>query len=130
MDARKPASVDEYIDASAPEIRGLLEQMRGIIRQAAPQATERISYGMPAFSQDGDLVYYAPGKEYLGFYPTGLGVATFEPELARYEHTKGAVHLPLDEPLPADLIQRIVRARVEQNAQKAAEKRTAKKAKS
>jgi uncharacterized protein YdhG (YjbR/CyaY superfamily) len=128
MDPRKALSIDEYVAAFPLETQSLLTQMREIIRNAAPEATERISYGMPAFFQDGDLVYFAPGKNYLGFYPTGLGVTTFESELARYEHTKGAVHLPLDEPLPAELISRIVRSRVEQNAQKAAEKAAAKRA--
>ena len=114
-------SMDAYIAAAPADRRAVLDQLRAAIRAAAPEAEETISYNMPAFAQHGTLVYFALQKRYVGFYPTGSGIAAFQEELAAYETTKGAVHLPLDRPLPLDLIQRIVRFRVEENRQKAAD---------
>ena len=116
------ASIDAYIAAAPPDRRALLEELRAIIRAAAPEAEETISYGMPAFAQNGTLVYFAALKNHIGFYPTASGIAAFQEDLAAYESTKGAVYLPLDRPLPLELIQRIVRFRVAENRRKAADK--------
>jgi len=109
------ASMDAYIAAAPPDRRPVLAQLRAAIRAAAPEAEETISYNMPAFAQHGPLVYFATMKNHIGFYPTASGIAAFQEELAAYEGTKGAVHVPLDRPLPLELIQRIVRFRVEEN---------------
>jgi uncharacterized protein YdhG (YjbR/CyaY superfamily) len=113
------ASIDAYIAAAPPDRRARLDELRAAIRAAAPEAEETISYGMPAFAQHGTLVYFAALKNHIGFYPTASGIAAFQEELAAYEGTKGAVRFPLDRPLPLDLIQRIVRFRVEETRQKA-----------
>jgi uncharacterized protein YdhG (YjbR/CyaY superfamily) len=115
-------SMDAYIAAAPADRRAVLEQLRAAIRAAAPEAQETISYNMPAFAQHGTLVYFALQKHHIGFYPTGSGIAAFQEDLAAYAGTKGAVHFPLDQPVPVDLIQRIVRFRVEENRQKAADK--------
>ncbi len=116
------ASMDAYMAAAPPDRRALLEQLRATIHAAAPEAEETISYSMPAFAQDGTLVYFAALKDHIGFYPTASGIAAFDEELAAYEGTKGAVRFPLDRPLPLDLIGRIVRFRVEENRRQAADK--------
>jgi uncharacterized protein YdhG (YjbR/CyaY superfamily) len=116
------ASIDAYIAAAPPDRRALLEQLRAAIRAAAPEAEETISYNMPAFAQNGTLVYFATMKNHIGFYPTASGIAAFQEELAAYAGTKGAVRFPLNRPLPVDLIQRIVRFRVEENRRQAADK--------
>ncbi len=116
------ASIDAYIAAAPPDRRALLEQLRAAIRAAAPEAQETISYNMPAFAQNGTLVYFATMKNYIGFYPTASGIAAFQEDLAAYEGTKGAVRFPLDRPLPLDLIGRIVRFRVAENRRQVADK--------
>jgi uncharacterized protein YdhG (YjbR/CyaY superfamily) len=116
------ASIDAYIAAAPPDRRPVLDELRAIIRAAAPEAQETISYNMPAFAQNGTLVYFASMTNHIGFYPTASGIAAFQEELAAYKGTKGAVHFPLDRPLPVELIQRIVRFRIEEDSRKAADK--------
>lgn len=115
---RAPTTIDEYISQSPQDVQGILTNLRGVIKKAAPRATEKISYRMPGFYLNGDLVWFAAQKGYIGFYPTGSGVAAFQKELAGYEQTKGSIHFPLDRPLPYDLISRIVKFRVAQNLKK------------
>ncbi|MGC4038275.1 MAG: DUF1801 domain-containing protein [Chitinophagaceae bacterium] len=112
-------SIDEYFAAFSPATRTLLKEMRQIIRKAAPDAEEVISYNMPAFRQNGMLVYYAAYKGHIGFYPTGAGIEAFKKELEKYEGSKGAVRFPLDKPFPAALITKIVKFRIKQNREKA-----------
>jgi uncharacterized protein YdhG (YjbR/CyaY superfamily) len=115
MDRSHARSIDEYIAEFAPEKRALLEQMRAIIRAAAPGATETISYSMPTFDLHGrHVVHFARLRDHIGFYPTPSGIDAFSDELARYRTTRGAVQFPLDEPLPADLIRRVVEFRVKE----------------
>jgi uncharacterized protein YdhG (YjbR/CyaY superfamily) len=116
------ASIDAYIAAAPADRRALLDELRATIRAAAPQAKETISYNMPAFAENGTLVYFATMTNHIGFYPTASGIAAFQEELAAYAGSKGAVHLPLDRPLPLDLIQRMVQFRVEENRRKVAGK--------
>ncbi len=117
MDSTKAGSltVDAYIASFPTEIQTVLEMLRATIRAAAPDAEEKISYQMPAFAEHGNLVYYAAWKEHIGFYATGSGMAAFKEELSAYACTKGAVKFPVDQPLPLDLIERIVRRRVADN---------------
>jgi uncharacterized protein YdhG (YjbR/CyaY superfamily) len=102
--------------------------VRAAIREAAPEAVEVISYQMPAFAQDGNLVYFAGLKDHIGFYPTPGGIEAFQDELSRYRTTKGAVNFPVDQPLPLELISKVVRFRVTENSNKAAAKAARKKA--
>ncbi len=113
-----PTTIDEYIAQCPEDVRPVLRKLRAVIKEAAPAATEKISYQMPGFDLHGSLVWFAPHEGYVGFYPTGEGVAAFKKELAGYEGTKGSVHFPLDQPMPYDLITRIVKYRVAQNLKK------------
>ena len=117
-DSVKCNSIDEYINQFSPEIREKLEALRAEIIRKAPDATERISYGMPSFYLNGNLVYFAAYKSHIGFYPTPSGIEAFRGELAAYKFSKGAVQFPLSKPLPMDLIGRIVEYRVRENLTK------------
>ena len=114
------SSIDAYIATFPPEIQEILESLRATIRAAAPDATEKISYQMPTFALNGNLVHFAAFKKHIGFYPTSSGIAAFQQELAPYVSSKGAVQFPIDQPLPLDLISRIVSFRVAENRAKAA----------
>jgi uncharacterized protein YdhG (YjbR/CyaY superfamily) len=116
------SSVDEYIATFPREIQEKLEEVRATIRAAAPDAQEKISYQMPTFALEGNLVHFAALKGHIGFYPTSSGVAAFQKELAPYASTPGAVRFPIDQPLPTDLISKIVRLRVTENRNRAAAK--------
>ena len=111
-------SIDEYIARFPEAIQAQLNAVRATIRAAAPDAEERISYQMPAFALHGNLVYFAALKNHIGFYPTSSGIAAFKDELAAYEGTPGAVRFPLNQPLPLDLIRRIVEFRVAEKLNK------------
>lgn len=122
---RKPAftTIDEYIAAFPDDdIQQTLRQLRATILAAAPEATEKISYQMPTFAYKGTLVHFAAYPKHIGFYPSPSGIAAFQEEISAYRWSKGSVQFPLSEPLPLDLISRIVRFRVEENERKAAEK--------
>jgi uncharacterized protein YdhG (YjbR/CyaY superfamily) len=121
-------SIDEYIATFPEDVQAILQDMRATIRAAAPDAEERISYQMPAFALNGILVYFAALKNHIGFYPTSSGIEAFRQELSAYEGSKGAVRFPIGEPLPKDLITRIVRYRVAENLKSAAAKANKKKA--
>jgi uncharacterized protein YdhG (YjbR/CyaY superfamily) len=121
-------SIDEYIAGFPADTQALLETVRAAIKAAAPGAEERISYQMPAFALHGNLVYFAALKNHIGFYPTGSGIEAFKDELSGYDVTKGSVKFPVNQPLPLDLIRRIVQFRVTQNLDNAAAKARKKKA--
>ncbi len=114
-----PKNIDEYIALFSPEIQASLEKIRLTIRRAAPEAEETISYRMPAFRLDGILVYFAAFKKHIGLYPPVRGDAELEKSLATYAGEKGNLRFPLDQPIPYDLIKRIVKLRVKQNLGKA-----------
>lgn len=114
--------IDDYIAGYEGQVRGKLEEIRAIIRAAAPDAEEVISYQMPAYKQGGVLVYFAGYPRHVGFYPTGSGIEAFADRFAPYKWSKGAVQFPLDQPLPADLITEIVHFRLQMEAAKAASK--------
>lgn len=121
------SNVDEYIAGFPDDVQAKLRAMRQVIREAAPDATEQIAYAMPAYKLNGPLVYFAAFKEHIGFYPAGDLSGPFDEELTPYKRAKGTVRLPIDQPLPLDLIRRIVEYRVDQNMQKAAAKKNSKK---
>jgi len=121
----KPATIDEYIAGFPEEIRSVLQQVRETIQQAAPEAAETISYGMPAYKFQGKpLVYFAAFKNHLGFYATPAGHEAFAEELSRYKQGKGSVQFPLNQPMPLELITRMVKFRIMKNLEKAAKKKT------
>jgi uncharacterized protein YdhG (YjbR/CyaY superfamily) len=117
-------TIDEYIQGFPPEVQAILSELRSTIREAAPQASEKISYGIPTFYLNGNLVHFAAFKRHIGFYPDPSGIAHFKKELAKYKSAKGSVQFPLDEPLPLQLIARIVAFRVGENSRKKAKKAT------
>jgi uncharacterized protein YdhG (YjbR/CyaY superfamily) len=115
----KPGSVDEYLASLPDDKRTALEKLRKTIRSAAPMATEKISYGMPAFHHRGNLVYYAAFKDHCSLFPGSKKVlADHADELAGFETTKGTIHFTVDEPLPAALIKKIVKERIAENEAK------------
>jgi uncharacterized protein YdhG (YjbR/CyaY superfamily) len=118
------STVDEYIQSFPLETREKLETIRKTIRENVPEgATEIISYQIPTFYLEGNLVHFAAYKNHIGFYPTSSGIRDFEKELSKYKTGKGTAQFPLDEPLPLDLIKNIVKFRVEENLSKAALKK-------
>ncbi|MDI6900901.1 MAG: DUF1801 domain-containing protein [Anaerosomatales bacterium] len=105
--------IDEYISGYPLQTQAVLRRLRAIIREEAPEAAETISYRLPTFDLNGKhLVHFGGFTEHVGLYPTPSGTDAFSAEIARYKHGKGSVQFPLDEPLPEDLIRRIVRFRV------------------
>lgn len=115
----KPASIDEYIAGFPKDIQTILEQVRTTIKKAAPDAEETISYAIPTFRLNGNLVHFAAFKNHIGFYPAPTGSEAFKEELSVYKSGKGSVQFPLDQPMPLDLITRIVQFRVAENTAKA-----------
>jgi uncharacterized protein YdhG (YjbR/CyaY superfamily) len=122
MTRTKFSDIDKYITSFPKDTQKNLEQLRTIIRKAAPKAEEVISYNMPAFKYHGILVYFAGYKNHIGFYPTSSGIKAFQKELSRFKYSKGAVQFPIDKPLPFDLISKIVKFRVKEILEKAKEK--------
>ena len=122
------ASVDDYISAQPKEAQAKLKQMRRAIKAVVPKAEEVISYCMPAFKQDGIVVWYAAAKKHFALYPKSAVLTAFKKELEPYSVAKGTIRFPVDQPLPLDLIQDIVRFRVAENKELAAAKTTAKAA--
>lgn len=118
-----PQTIDEYIAQCPASVRTILKKVRTTIRRAAPEAQECISYRMPAYKLNGIVVYFAAWKGHLGLYPPIVGDASMEKAVARYAGPKGNLQFPLDEPMPYELLARIVAFRVEQNAARAAAKR-------
>lgn len=116
-------SVDAYIVTFTEPVQEKLGELRATIREVAPEAVEKISYGMPAYMLNGPLVYFAAYQNHIGFYPTPSGIQAFQEELGDYKTSKGAVQFPIDHPLPLDLIRRIVRFRSEENLTRARHKK-------
>jgi uncharacterized protein YdhG (YjbR/CyaY superfamily) len=114
------SSIDEYIAEFPPGTQKLLEELRTVIKESAPGATETISYAIPTFDLNGHhLVHFAGYAKHIGFYPIPSALEAFEEELKPYKSGKGSAQFPLDKPLPTDLIRRIVEFRVEENKRKA-----------
>jgi len=123
MEKNPPQTIDDYIAGFPVEIQEKLQKIRETIRNAAPDAQEKISYQMPTFFQEGNLVHFAAFKNHIGFYPTPVGIEEFSEELSVYKGGKGSVQFPLDQPIPYDLINRIVAFRLKNNFERAAAKR-------
>jgi uncharacterized protein YdhG (YjbR/CyaY superfamily) len=122
MEKKEYKSIDEYIKTFPKDIQKRLEEIRAVIRDQAPEATEKISYQMPTFYLNGNLIHFAAFAKHIGLYPTPSGTEKFKKELAKYKSGKGSVQLPLDEPLPIELIKNIVKFRREENLKKAKKK--------
>ena len=112
--------IDDYISQFSPEIQLILQEIREIIQEVLPEAKEVISYKMPAYKMNGILVYFAGYSGHIGFYPTATGIAKFNSEFGTYKWSKGAVQFPIDEPLPKELIQKMVLFKLEEDLQQAA----------
>lgn len=125
----KPTTIDAYIAAFPVETQVLLESLRQAIRDMAPEATECINYGIPTYQLHGNLVHFAGYKHHIGFYPGAAGIAEFQDAFAGYKSAKGSVQFPINQPLPLEIVQEVVRFRVQQNVAKAAEKAALKKKK-
>jgi uncharacterized protein YdhG (YjbR/CyaY superfamily) len=118
---QKPRTIDEYIASCPGDVQPILRKIRALIRQTAPEAAEKISYQLPTFTLHGrNLVHFGAFKKHIGFYPTPFGIEQFGAELAPYQGAKGSVQFPLDQPIPYDLIRKIVEFRVGQEDAKAA----------
>lgn len=123
MDNRQPTTIDEYIAAYPEEVQARLRSMRETIRAAAPEATEKISYGMPTFVYKGNLVYFGVSKNHIGFYPTPNGIDAFQEDLAPYKSGKGSAQFPHDQPLPLELVTKITQYRMAENEANAAKRK-------
>jgi uncharacterized protein YdhG (YjbR/CyaY superfamily) len=114
-----PKDVDEYLAAVPEPARGTLNKMRATIRSAVPrEATEVISYGMPAFKHKGVLVWFAAFSNHCSLFPTASVIEAFKNELKRFSTSKGTIHFPTDKPLPTALVKKLVKARVAQSESK------------
>jgi len=118
-----PQSVDEYIADFPIEVQEILKAIRKVIQQAAPEATESISYGIPTFSQNGALVHFGGYKQHIGFYPAPRAIEVFKEELSGYEGGKGTIKFPLNKPIPIELVTRIVQYRLAENLNKSKNKK-------
>jgi uncharacterized protein YdhG (YjbR/CyaY superfamily) len=127
MDKTTPQNIDVYISGFPPDVQTILQKIRALIREAAPDAQEAISYQMPTFKLEGNLVHFAAFKNHIGLYPTPSGTEAFKKELSPYKAGKGSIQFPLDKPIPYDLIKEIVAFRVKENLEKAALKGKKKK---
>jgi len=120
-------AIDEYILQFPPEVQEILKTLRNVIKESAPEATEKISYQMPTFVLHGNLVHFAAYKKHIGFYPAPSGIEAFKNELSEYKGAKGSVQFPIEKPLPYELISKIVKFRVAENLKKAEDKLKKKK---
>jgi uncharacterized protein YdhG (YjbR/CyaY superfamily) len=112
-------SIDEYITTFPKEVQEILKKLRSVIKEAAPDAEEKISYRMPTFAQRGNLVHFAACKKHIGFYPTPSGIQAFKNELSAFKGARGSIQFPIDKPLPYQLIGNIVMFRVAENLKNA-----------
>ena len=111
-------TIDEYIATFPEPIQEILQEIRQAIKESAPQAREAISYRIPTFKLNGNLVHFAAFKDHIGFFPTSSGVDAFQKEFSGYETSKGTLRFPLDKPIPFDLIRKIVKFRVKENLER------------
>ena len=118
-----PQTIDEYIAGFPSDVQKILEKIRLIIREAAPDAQETIKYQIPTFTLNGNLIHFAAFKRHIGFYPVPTGIEKFKDALSEYTMGRGSVQFPLDKPIPFDLIEKIVQFRVEENLKKVAGKK-------
>jgi len=122
----KCQSVDEYISGFPKNVQEKLKSIRMIIKNAAPEALETISYQMPAYKLNGILLYFAGYKNHIGFYPLASAIKAFKSKIENYNYSKGSIQFPIDEKLPKDLIEEIAEYRVAENAKKLSKNRKTK----
>ncbi|MEH7612270.1 iron chaperone [Gottfriedia acidiceleris] len=120
-------TIDEYISQFQPDVQEKLQALRKFVKEVVPNAVERISYQMPTFTLNKNLVHFAAFKNHIGFYPGASGIAAFKEELSVYKGAKGSVQFPINDPLPFDLIKKIVKYRELEDIKKAEEKLKKKK---
>ena len=106
--------IDDYIAGFPDDVQHLLQELRRVIRSAAPDAVEALKYGIPTLVLKGNLVHFAAFKKHIGFYPTPSGIERFKDELSAYPNAKGSVQFPLDGPIPFTLVRKIVEYRVQE----------------
>ncbi len=126
MEQKLPATIGEYIAGQRLDIQPILEKLYQTIKEAAPEATEKISWGMATFDYYGNLVHFSAGKNHVGFHPAPTAINAFQEELKEYHYSKGTVQFPYDKPLPLELIGRIVRFRTAEQAALLEEKKAGK----
>ena len=112
---KSPTDIDQYISLYPVNVQGILQKIRAVIREAAPEAEESINYQIPTFKLKGNLVHFAAYSKHIGFYPAPSGIEAFQEELKEYKGAKGSVQFPLSKPIPYELIRKIVRFRLEEN---------------
>lgn len=115
--------IDEYIHKQSEAVQKILEEVRTVIKKAAPDAQETIKYGIPTFTLNGNLVHFGAYKNHIGFYPAPSGIEQFKAALSIYQSGKGTIQFPLDKPIPLDLIREVVLFRVKENLEKTKEQR-------
>ncbi|MCA9178803.1 MAG: DUF1801 domain-containing protein [Planctomycetales bacterium] len=115
-----PQTIDAYISGFPEEVQKILQKIRCIVREAAPDAEEAIKYRIPTFVLGGNLVHFAAFAKHIGFYPTPSGIEQFKDSLSAYSSAKGSIQFPLDSPIPYNLIKRIVKFRVKESRDKMA----------
>lgn len=129
MENTKFSTVEEYMSSQPAQVRATLEEIRQIIKKAAPEAEELLSYQMPAFRFHGKLVWYAVNKNHYGLYILPKVLQVFKEKLAAYNQTKSAIHFPIDKPIPEDVVTEIIRYAVKQNLEAELVKQSAKRTK-
>lgn len=115
MRAQNYTTIDEYIAMFPEDVKEKLREIRGVVRETAPEATEKISYRIPTFYQNGNLVHFAAFKGHISFFPTSSGVTAFKKELKPYKTARGTIQFSLNEPLPLAIIKKIVAFRVKES---------------
>jgi uncharacterized protein YdhG (YjbR/CyaY superfamily) len=118
MKKSKATNIDEYIESFPKDVQKILQEVRTVIKKAAPNAEEAIKYEIPTFVLNGNLVHFAAFKNHIGFYPAPIGIEAFKKELAQYAGGKGSAKFPIDKPMPLALISKIVKFRVKNSAAK------------
>lgn len=108
-------TIDEYIINFPPNVQNILQKIRQLIKDLAPKANETISYQIPTFKLNGNLVHFAAYKNHIGFYPTPSAIKEFKKELSKYKLGKGTIQFPINQPIPYDLIKKIVKFRINEN---------------
>ena len=119
MEIKKPKSVDEYIGSFSKNDQKPLNEIRKLIKECAPKAEEVISYGIPAYRLHGMLIWFGGHKNHIGLYPKGSAIKFFEKDLLNYNTSKGTIQFPFNEPVPRELVKKIIKYRVKQNLEKA-----------
>jgi uncharacterized protein YdhG (YjbR/CyaY superfamily) len=123
MEKKRHQTIDEYIKSCPSDVQTRLRELRSVIKGIVPETSEKISYQMPTFFLNGNLVHFAAHSNHIGFYPMPSGITHFKKELEKYVTSKGAIQFPLEKPLPLGLIKKIVKFRAEENSSRKSRKK-------